>query len=153
MSVLFSRQCEYALQAVLFLALKEEGERVTIKDLTKKLRIPYHFLGKILQDLTYKGLLTSGKGPRGGFALARPAREITLLQIVDAIDGMAFARTCVLGFPECSGENPCSVHETWGKLRESVQAMLESRNIAQMAREMKKPEYQSQKKAERQARK
>jgi len=141
MSIIFSRQCEYALQAVLYLALRGDGERISIKELTKALDIPYHFLGKILQDLTKKGLLTSLKGPTGGFALAMPAAKITLFHIVDAVDGAAFTRTCVLGFPECSGKNPCAVHDNWAKLRDGMYAMLVSKNIGQMAKEMKKPEY------------
>ncbi len=143
MSVLFSRQCEYALQAVLYLALKKDGERVTTGEFTKKLKIPYHFLGKILQNLTKKGLLRSEKGPRGGFSLGMPAEDITLFHIVDAIDGADFTRTCVLGFPECSDERPCSVHHTWGGLRESIYTMLVKKNITQLAREMQRPEYQS----------
>jgi Rrf2 family protein len=141
MSLVFSRQCEYALQAVLYLALRDEGKRISIRELTKALDIPYHFLGKILQDLTKKGLLTSLKGPTGGFALAMPAVKITLFHIVDAIDGAAFTRTCVLGFPECSGKSPCAVHDNWAKLRDGMYAMLVSKNIGQLAKEMKKPEY------------
>jgi Rrf2 family protein len=142
MSLLFSRQCEYALQAVLYLALKPAGERVSIKDLTRRLAIPYHFLAKILQDLTRKGILVSVKGPGGGFGLAAPAERITLFQIVEAVDGTDFTKTCVLGFPECSGRNPCAVHETWAELRDRIQLMLAERNIAQMARATRKPEYQ-----------
>ncbi len=141
MSLIFSRQCDYALQAVLYLALKPAGEMTSIKELTKALKIPYHFLGKILQSLTRKGLLASHKGPTGGFMLDMPARDITLFHIIDAIDGADFTRTCVLGFPECSGKNPCAVHEKWGNLREGIYQMLVSKNIADMARAMKKPEY------------
>ena len=142
MSILFSRQCEYALQAVLYLALKKDGEWVPTNELTKRLKIPYHFVGKILQNLTKKGLLRSERGPRGGFALALPPEQITLLQIIGAIDGTEFTSACVLGFPECSSKNPCSVHNTWGGLRESIHDMLVKKNIAQLARDMKKPEYQ-----------
>jgi Rrf2 family iron-sulfur cluster assembly transcriptional regulator len=141
MSLIFSRQCEYALQAVLYLALRPEGEMKSIRDLAKKLGIPYHFLGKIMQDLTRKKLMVSLKGPTGGFALAVPAREVTLYQIVDAIDGPGFMRNCVLGFPECSETNHCSVHAVWGKVRDEVYQMLISRNIAELARGMKKPQY------------
>jgi Rrf2 family iron-sulfur cluster assembly transcriptional regulator len=140
-SIIFSRQCEYALQATSYLALKPAGEMTSIKELTKRLAIPYHFLGKILQDLTYKGLLTSQKGPTGGFSLAMPAHEITLFHIVDAIDGNDFLHKCVMGFPECTGKNPCAVHEKWGGLRDGVYTMLVSRNIAQIAKDMKKPEF------------
>lgn len=141
MSILFSRQCEYALQAVIYLALKPDREKTSIRELTRKINIPYHFLAKILQNLTYKGLLISQKGPNGGFALAKPARDITLFQIVEAIDGADLTSKCVLGFPDCSGKNPCAVHEKWADLREGIHTMLVGKSIAQMAKDMKKPEY------------
>jgi Rrf2 family iron-sulfur cluster assembly transcriptional regulator len=143
MSILFSRQCEYALQAMLYLALKPRHEMVSSKELARRLSIPYHFLSKIFQDLARKGLLVSLKGPTGGFALGMPPEEITLFHIVEAIDGAAFTHDCILGFPECSGKNPCAVHEQWGVMREEIHSMLVGKNIAQMASEMKKPEYRS----------
>ena len=79
MSLIFSRQCEYALQAVMYLALRPQGKMTSIRELTGQLKIPYHFLAKILQHLTRKGLLTSLKGPTGGFALGMPAKDITLI--------------------------------------------------------------------------
>jgi Rrf2 family transcriptional regulator, iron-sulfur cluster assembly transcription factor len=141
MSLIFSRQCEYALQAVVFLALQKEGERISIKDLSKKLDIPYHFLAKILQDLSRKGLLASLKGPGGGFSLGMPAKDITLFHIVEAIDGVDFTQRCVMGFAECSGTHPCAVHENWAVLREGIYSMLVSKSIVQMGNEMKKPGY------------
>lgn len=141
MSLIFSRQCEYALQAVLYLALRPEGEMTSIKSLARKLGIPYHFLGKILQDLTRKKLLVSLKGPTGGFALAVPAKDVTLFHIVEAIDGAGFMQSCVLGFPECSGTSPCAVHSAWAVLRDEVYQMLISRNVGELARAMRKPQY------------
>lgn len=141
MSLIFSRECEYALQAVIFLAVRREAAMVSIKDLSKSLGLPYHFLAKILQRLTRKGLLISLKGPQGGFALAMPPEEITLLHIVEAVDGIGFTRSCVLGFDECSGTNPCSVHKNWETLREGIHDMMAGRSIAQLARDMKKPQY------------
>lgn len=143
MSIIFSRQCEYAIQGVLYLALKPQGEMTSIKELTKRLDIPYHFLGKILQRLAQKGLLVSLKGPAGGFALSKLPKEITLFDVVDAVDGSDFTRKCVLGFAECSGKNPCSVHSTWGRTRDEIYQMLISKTISEMAKDMKKPEYRS----------
>ena len=138
MSLIFSRQCEYALQAVMFLARMREGERASIKEVAGKLRIPHHFLAKILQNLTRKGLLDSLKGPTGGFRLAMPAGDITLFHIVEAIDGVEFTRRCVMGLPECSGKHPCAVHAQWGDLRDGIYAMLVRQSIGEMAKEMKK---------------
>jgi len=141
MSIIFSRQCEYALQAVLYLALNSNNKMISIRELTDKLEIPYHFVAKILQDLTRKGLLVSHKGPSGGFSLGKPAKEITLLDIVDAIDGMGFMENCVFGFPDCSGDKPCAVHTQWGKIRENIYKMLSTKSILEIAGETKKPQY------------
>jgi len=142
MSILFSRQCEYAIRGVIFLALKQPGEWTSIKDLSARLDVPYHFLGKILQSLVRKGLLDSQKGPSGGFTLAVPAKDISLFRIIEAVDGPGFSEHCVLGFPECGGKNPCSVHDMWGGIREEIVAMTTEKNVAQLAKDMKKPEYQ-----------
>lgn len=141
MSIIFSRRCEYALQAVCFLALQPPEKKISIKELTRKLKIPYHFLAKILQNLTYKKLLVSQKGPSGGFALALSSDKITLYHIVEAIDGADFANNCVMGFLECSAKSPCAVHKHWVKMREGIFSMLVSQNIAEMANEIKRPEY------------
>ena len=141
MSIIFSRRCEYALQAVLYLALKVEGERTSIKELTKHIKMPSPFLAKILQDLTHQGLLVSFKGPSGGFALGKSPKEITLSHIVEAIDGVALTHGCVLGFEECSTTDPCSMHNDWKTIRDRIQSMLGKQDIAQMAKQMHKPEY------------
>jgi Rrf2 family transcriptional regulator, iron-sulfur cluster assembly transcription factor len=143
MSIIFSRQCEYALQAVSYLALQPKGEMISIRAISRKLKVPYHFLGKILQNLAYKKLLISQKGAKGGFALALAPEKITLFQIVEAIDGDDLTKRCVMGFSKCSGESPCAVHNQWGKLREGIFAMLDKENIAEMAKEMKRPEYKT----------
>jgi len=115
----------------------------SIKDLSATLGIPRHFIGKILQDLTYKGLLTSQKGPSGGFTLALPSKDITFFHIVEAIDGVAFTNECLMGFPECSEKNPCAVHHHWSGLRDGFYSMLVNKSVCEMAKEMKKPEYWS----------
>ena len=141
MSLIFSRQCEYALQAVLYLALRPGNGMTSIREMTERLDIPYHFLAKILQHLSRNGLLNSLKGPTGGFSLGMAADEITLFHIVEAIDGVGFAQNCVLGFAECSSRNPCALHGRWAGLRDEIYEMLVSKNIAQVAEEMRKPGY------------
>lgn len=137
MGIIFSRQCEYALQAVLCLASEPRDSMTSIKDLAARLDIPYHFLAKILQSLANKGLLRSQRGPAGGFALSKSPEEINLYNVVEAIDGLAITRQCVLGFPECGGDSPCPVHHQWGDIREAVNKMLMSKSIAKLSRETK----------------
>lgn len=138
MSILFSRRCEYALQAILFLARQPEGITITSRDLTDRLGLPFHFVAKILQDLRKDGLLVSSKGPSGGFALAIPADRISLLQIVDAIDGGEILQSCVLGFDKCSNETPCSMHHEWSAIRGKIFNVLGAKNLDEMAALMKK---------------
>ena len=142
MSILFSRQCEYALRAVLYLAVWPPQELVPIKEVAKVLRIPTPFLAKIFQDLSRKKILSSRKGPRGGFRLGLPAKDITLFHIVEAIDGVAFMHNCIMGFPKCSNNKPCPVHTQWGANRESIYQMLVKKNIDQLVKDIQvKPEY------------
>jgi len=144
MSLLFSRQCEYALQAVSYLAIQPEGKLTSIKELTKRLHIPYHFLGKILQQLAQKEILISRKGHNGGFALANPPEKMTLLTIIEVIDGTNFKHQCIMGFPECSCENPCAVHAQWETARNNIFDSFSKKNIAEMSREINKPEYNNE---------
>jgi DNA-binding IscR family transcriptional regulator len=69
--------------------------------------------------------------------------EITLFHIVEAVDGLGFMNNCVLGFPDCGGTNPCAVHDKWGEIGDQVYTMLVSRNIEQIAEEMKKSGYKN----------
>ena len=151
MSLIFSRQCEYALQAVVYLALRREGERTSIRDLTKKLDIPYHFLAKILQQLARKGLLRSSKGPTGGFALRVDAGEIRLLDIVEALDGLAPYQQCASGLAECNDDMPCSMHDSWVALRTRIIDYLERNTIADLVKalEMKRKNLAKQRKPRR----
>ena len=142
MSLLFSRQCEYALQAVLYLAKIKSGKMISIKEMAGQLDIPYHYLAKILQNLSNKGILKSVKGRTGGFALRVPVDQITLLDVIDAVDGPAVKYTCVMGFGDCSEENPCALHNEWVRLRTGLFDVLNDKNVIQLAKEMRKPEYE-----------
>ena len=136
MSLIFSRQCEYALQAVLYMSAQSEKRFTNINEISERLDIPMPFLGKTLQLLVQSRILTSQKGPKGGFKLAKNPEEIALFHIVDAIDGTDFLTSCVLGFPECSSKSPCPIHSEWGMLRDGVYQMLANRTIADISKEI-----------------
>ena len=136
MSIIFSRQCEYALQAILYMSTQQSGKFTNIVEISDRLEIPMPFLGKTLQLLVQHGLLSSLKGPKGGFKLNKNPDEITLFQIVEAIDGTEFMTACVMGFPYCSGRDPCPMHARWGSLRDDIYNMLTSKTIWQVSREI-----------------
>lgn len=129
MTVIFSKKCEYGLQAILYLATFEKGSIISADDIAKKLNIPKEFVSKILQSLTESGIILSKKGKSGGFSLARDPDKIKLLDIVAAIDGLEMFNNCVLGFPNCNPANPCPLHEKWGPLRTQTYQMLSEDTI------------------------
>jgi len=129
MTVIFSKKCEYGMQAVLYLAAREKGTLVSADEISKVLKIPREFVSKILQSLRESGLIASSKGKSGGFSLAKDASRIKLIDVVAAIDGLDMFDSCVLGFPECSPTHPCPVHNTWGTLRNQTYDMLMSETI------------------------
>ena len=129
MTVIFSKKCEYGMQAILYLAAKEKGALVSADEISKVLKIPREFISKILQSLKDSGLINSSKGKSGGFSLAKSSSRIKLIDIVAAIDGLELFDDCVLGFPECSPTHPCPVHDTWGTLRTQAYDMLNAETI------------------------
>ena len=120
---LFSKSCVYGLRATLYV-VGFGGERkfVPIREIAAELKLSFHFLTKILQQLTEAGLLESYRGPNGGIALAKEASTISLLDIVKAIDGDGDFTSCVLGLAACSDKYPCPLHSTWGRQREELRA-------------------------------
>lgn len=131
MAIIFSRACEYGIQATLYIATKPD-RRVGIKEIAAELNIPVHFLAKILQALSEKDVLTSYKGVRGGFTLQRSPARIRLIDVVEAIDGLAFLENCVLGFPGCGTGRPCPVHDRWGAVRDQIRGMLSEDSLADL---------------------
>jgi Rrf2 family protein len=124
MSFVFSRSCQYALQAVIYMARVNNGRPVHLRKISDTLNIPHHFLGKILQILVRDHIVQSTKGLNGGFQLAKPASDIRLADIVRAVDGDSVMDECILGFPECEENAPCPLHEEWSESKEIIVKLL-----------------------------
>ncbi len=133
MSIIFSKSCEYATQAVLYLARKDDHRPVQVREMSDVLQIPHHFLNKILQILAKDGIVESYKGANGGFVLGKPAKRITLEDIVHSVDGESVFSACVLGFPHCGDENPCPVHDDWKRIKRMLNSMLQKKDIGQLS--------------------
>ncbi|MCZ2077091.1 MAG: Rrf2 family transcriptional regulator [Bryobacteraceae bacterium] len=131
--MIYSRSAEYAIRAFIQLAEVPEGKYAMVKNIAEQADIPAHFLAKILQQLARKGFLRSSKGPTGGFCLRIPADEITMLQIVDAVDGLTDFHRCPAGMAECNDQMPCGMHDTWKALRSRIMEYLEGTTIEELA--------------------
>jgi len=131
MAIIFSRKCELGIQAVLYLSSVEGRVVISSEEIAHELKIPKEFISKILQELTSSGIVSSKKGKMGGFSLAKNPNKIHLLDIVLAIDGSEVFLKCVLGFPNCSNETPCPMHNIWSQLIDETFKMLNEETIDQ----------------------
>ena len=132
--MIYSRSAEYAIRAFVYLAVVPPGKYAMVKQIAEESDIPSHFLAKILQQLARQGFLRSSKGPTGGFALRYPASEITLLQIVEAIDGLADYQRCIGGMTECNDQMRCGMHDSWKALRGRIIEYLEGTTVEELAK-------------------
>jgi Rrf2 family transcriptional regulator, iron-sulfur cluster assembly transcription factor len=132
--MLYSRSAEYALRAVVHLAALAPGEYALVKTVAAETSIPSHFLAKILQELARDGFLKSSKGPGGGFRLGQSADEISMLRIVEAVDGAGRFDRCIGGSPECNDRAVCAMHDSWKALRSRIIEYLGGTSVADLAK-------------------
>lgn len=135
--MIFSKSCVYGLRATIYLASISRKDYVSIKELSEKLDISFHFLTKILQELTAADLLESMKGPKGGVRLSKSGSEITLKEVVEAIDGPAIFTECVLGLPGCGRKKPCPMHDMWEGTRDKINDVFTSTSLQDISKEGK----------------
>lgn len=113
------------MRAVFFIAHRTAGGgRVGIKEIAAGIDSPEHFLAKILQDLSRRGIVQSAKGPTGGFYMDQQALKRPLSQVVEAIDGNGIFTGCGLGLQYCSEVNPCPIHHEFKTIRDQIHKML-----------------------------
>ena len=138
---MLSNTCKYAVRALIYLGkFSKEGEKIGIKKIAGDLDIPTPFLGKILQNLVKQKILSSTKGPNGGFGLGKPAEEITLYEIVKTIDGEDFFRNCLISLEPCSihhaNGKPCAVHNRFSEVRSELMEFYSQTSIAKIIADM-----------------
>ncbi len=128
---MLSNTSKYAIRAVIYLSLNgNKNSKIGIKQISKDLEIPTPFLGKILQSLAKHKLLASTKGPHGGFSLGKEAHDISLMDIVEVIDGLDNFNMCVLGLKNCTdNEKNCPIHSNYATIREQLKTLFQSENI------------------------
>lgn len=131
--VLYSNTCEYAIRALTHLAQTTPGEFCQLSEIAKAQTIPPAFLGKILQNLVRAGILRSARGPGGGYQLAYPPAEISLLDVRHVIDGSDDLNRCAVGLNPCSDDTPCPLHETFKPLREAIHRFLSETTLRDLA--------------------
>ncbi len=122
--MIITRQADYAIRCVLFLASKPVGIATMIGEIADSMGIPKSFLAKILQRLSKAEIVSSIRGVRGGFVLKRDVSDINLLEVIQSIDGPVAINRCAIDKHICGRSCNCSVHPIWIKLRALIQDYL-----------------------------
>src|SRR5215216_5468394 len=127
-----TRQANYAVRAVPHLARINNGERTATSTVAQEQHIPPSFLAKIISQLLIAGLLHTSRGAHGGVTLARDPKDITMLEVVEAIDGPIQLNECVAEGGVCSFDDNCPIRDVWCEAQDELVARLKKTDFAQL---------------------
>jgi Rrf2 family protein len=129
-----TRQADYAVRAMRYLAKQGTTQRSATSTVAKEMKIPPSFLAKIISQLSIAGLLHTSRGARGGVTLAREPKDITLLDVVEAIDGPILLNECVGDPADCTFSDDCPMHPIWEDAQEQLVKRLRETTFAALAK-------------------
>ena len=124
-----TRQADYAVRAVLYLAEQGENGRAPTSRIAQEMRIPPSFLAKIVSQLSVAGVVQTSRGARGGVSLAREPKGISLLEVIEAIDGPITLNECVPDRSACVFGDDCPVHDIWCETQTKLVEQLGKANF------------------------
>ena len=133
---MLSNSSKYAIKGVLYLALNSsEDQKILVRDMYESIHASETYLAKLLQELSRHGVISSTRGPKGGFYLSDKDRLRTLMDIVKVIDGEKRIKSCVLGIQDCNLDNPCVLHKLVGTNKAKFIKVLERTTILDVIEE------------------
>ncbi len=129
--MLYSRSTEYAIRALSYMASRKERVPAGVREISSRAGIPAAYAAKLLRALAGSGILTSSHGRAGGFSFVRPPSEISLLDVIDAVDNRESSPLygCVMGFRECGCGRSCPLHGIWSVAKARILRELERTKI------------------------
>ena len=135
---MLSNASKYAIRAVLFLAENSSEKcKFGAKDIAMELEIPLSFIAKILQKLAKEQVISSTKGPGGGFYTSKKNLKNNICAILNVIENEDIFEGCFLGLPRCSDENPCPIHHIVAPFKDALLKKFENQTIEDFAKEIK----------------
>ena len=136
---MLSNASKYAIRAVLLLADKSSTtEKIGAKQIAHELDIPLAFIAKLLQKLVKADIISSSKGPRGGFYLTKKNKAKNVCNIINVIENENIFDTCFMGLVKCDGKNPCPIHHIVAKFKEELLHKFETQTIAEFTADIKR---------------
>jgi Rrf2 family transcriptional regulator, iron-sulfur cluster assembly transcription factor len=134
---MLSNASKYAIKATLFLVLhSDKSNKISVTRLARELYVPEPFLAKILQKLVRNKLLSSSKGPNGGFYTSSDDVKNTVCDILETIDGHPLFNKCFMGLERCSEENPCPLHHLVVDFKENLHKKFNDISISEFAKDI-----------------
>jgi len=124
-----SQTLRYAFRALAYLASNGTGQPILAKEIAQRTNIPRHYLSKILQTLARAGILESFKGLGGGFRIAKPLGQVTLLMVVEPLENTRKWRECIIGQETCSEETACVLHCKWKEVVDHFAGLLQNTTL------------------------
>ncbi len=135
---MFSNSSKYAIKAVLFLALNSNDEKkIMVKDIAGPINVPQAYIAKLLQELSRQKVISSTRGPKGGFYLTDENKKHPLKKIIQVIDGENRLTSCLLSLENCNEEKPCPLHKMAAPLRNELLDSLENKTICDLAKDVR----------------
>ncbi|MCF7559324.1 Rrf2 family transcriptional regulator [Sabulilitoribacter multivorans] len=136
-SMMFSNSSKYAIKSVLFLAINStENKKIMVKDISIPINVPKAYIAKLLQELAKKNMISSVRGPKGGFYLNEENLNRTVLDVVRVIDGEKKLNACMLSLKKCNEEKPCPLHNILSESRNKILKNLKNKRIKDLAYEV-----------------
>ena len=138
--MIYTDSGKYAIRAVTFIASREHPDNpVSAADVAAAEQIPPYYLAKVLQDLARADILDSVRGRGGGFLLRRDAKEIGVMEVLEAVENVRrLTKECVLGLDECDDSVSCPMHRTWKRFRESLLKRLGTMTVRDLVVELRR---------------
>jgi len=128
-----TRAAEYAIRGVLDLCSQPTGSVSLLSEISERQEIPPSFLSKILQKLAKDGIVSSSRGAGGGFSIGKDPHEITLLDVLEAVEGQISLNVCLSNGEVCKNRPTCAVHIVWREAQEQMVSLLRDRTFAYLA--------------------
>ncbi len=136
---MLSASCKYGLRAVVFLAAESaEMHRQNIEAIVEEIQAPRHFTAKILQVLVKKKIISSNKGPNGGFYMDDDQKRQNVMVVIEAIDGGDLFTECGLGLKRCGDHEPCPLHHAFAGMRNRFKRFCEKNTIKDLSSSVKR---------------
>ena len=130
-----TRKGEYAIRGIIYLAKQQPGKVSLLSEIAAATDAPQTFLAKIFQNFAKIGIVNSYRGTGGGFLIGRSPSQITLREVVEAVEGPIMPNRCLIGSGSCSKDKACTVHPVWRKVQAQVLEILDGVTLEELARE------------------